>query len=44
MIDRIDVEFSALDGTKLSAWLYRPVERLKPLPAVTPQGAAGGQR
>jgi fermentation-respiration switch protein FrsA (DUF1100 family) len=35
MIDRIDVEFSALDGTKLSAWLYRPVERLKPLPAVT---------
>jgi hypothetical protein len=35
MVNRIDVEFSAIDGTKLAAWLFRPAERAKPLPAVT---------
>jgi uncharacterized protein len=35
MIDRIDVEFPATDGTKLAAWLFRPADRSKPLPAVT---------
>jgi dipeptidyl aminopeptidase/acylaminoacyl peptidase len=34
-IDRIDVEFSAVDGTKLTAWLYRPIGQSKRLPAVT---------
>jgi uncharacterized protein len=34
-IDRIDVEFSAVDGTKLAAWLYRPIGQSKRLPAVT---------
>jgi uncharacterized protein len=35
MLDRIDVEFSATDGTKLAGWLFRPADRSKPLPAVT---------
>jgi fermentation-respiration switch protein FrsA (DUF1100 family) len=35
MVDRIDVEFSATDGTKLAAWLFRPANPSKSLPAVT---------
>ncbi len=27
MVDRIDVEFFATDGTKLAAWLFRPANR-----------------
>ena len=34
-INRIDVEFSAVDGTKLAAWLYRPIGQSKRPPAVT---------
>jgi uncharacterized protein len=35
MVDRIDVGFSATDGTKLAAWLFRPANRSNSLPAVT---------
>lgn len=35
MVDRIDVEFFATDGTKLAAWLFRPANRSNSLPAVT---------
>jgi fermentation-respiration switch protein FrsA (DUF1100 family) len=36
MIERIDVTFSATDGTKLAAWLYKPqAAEGKSLPAVT---------
>jgi fermentation-respiration switch protein FrsA (DUF1100 family) len=35
MVDRIDVEFLAQDGTKLEAWLFRPADVSAPLPAVT---------
>ena len=35
MVDRIEVEFSATDGTKLAGWLFRPANRSASLPAVT---------
>ncbi len=35
MVDRIDVEFSAIDGTKLAARLFRPANRFQSFPAVT---------
>jgi len=35
MLERNDVEFRAMDGTTLSAWLYRPAELRGPAPAVT---------
>ena len=28
MVDRIDVGFSATDGTKSAAWLFRPANRV----------------
>jgi len=35
MVERIDVEFNALDGTLLSAWLFRPDDTGSPRPAIT---------
>ncbi|NVN09623.1 alpha/beta hydrolase [Nguyenibacter vanlangensis] len=35
MTERVDVEFNAIDGTRLAAWLFRPANATKPLPAVT---------
>jgi len=35
MVERIDVEFDATDGTVLAAWLFRPEDVSSPRPAIT---------
>ena len=35
MVERIDVEFPATDGTTLTAWLFRPTSTNRSFPAVT---------
>ena len=44
MIEREDVDFPAEDGTRLSAWLYRPHRAAGPAPALTMAHGYAGTR
>jgi fermentation-respiration switch protein FrsA (DUF1100 family) len=44
MVERIDIEFPALDGTVLAAWLFRPSGISGSLPAVTMSHGFGATR